>query len=189
MNELQQLEATIEAGLATFRQVGDALKRIRSKGLYRAGHPTWEAYCKARWGFSGRRANQLIAACKVGQRLGTMVPKNTPASQTPVAPGSPATNERQARRLLEQLTATDRPTAAQLRQARESIEQMTPEEKFAAASTAEAKALTQLSRLDQETTVEKIMRLCGRLQVLHATLPCADAASRALDAYLGVIRA
>lgn len=62
--ELLNLEDTIAAGLSTFLEVGRALQAIREKRLYRSTHPTFEAYCREKWDFSGRRARQLIGAAK-----------------------------------------------------------------------------------------------------------------------------
>lgn len=188
--ELQRLEAVIEHGLATFWDVGEALKAIRAKGLYRESHPTWAVYCKKRWGFSDRHADRLIAACKLGKDFRPMGLKSTPSSQ-------PA-NERQARevlklppniqqRLLQQAAQGQKTTAAQLQQARQAIEQLSLSEKFETAAQAEAAALDELKRLEREETTVQIMRLCGRLSVLHATLPCAEAAGVALEAYIAVI--
>ena len=76
--DLTKHEATIEAGLKTFWQVGDALTAIRDGKLYRENFDTFDAYCRGRWKFSERRARQLMATS------GTMVP---------------VSNERQARAL------------------------------------------------------------------------------------------
>lgn len=67
---LDDCEATIERGLKTFVEVGSALAMIRDNRLYRAEHATFEAYCAERWGFTDRRARQLIDAAAIG----TMVP-------------------------------------------------------------------------------------------------------------------
>ena len=39
---LQELETTIERGLQTFIEVGEALREIRDHRLYRGDHPTFE---------------------------------------------------------------------------------------------------------------------------------------------------
>src|SRR5215204_6956553 len=61
---LVELEDTIERGLETFVEVGNALLEIRESKLYRETHKTFAAYVKARWGFTASRARQLIAAAK-----------------------------------------------------------------------------------------------------------------------------
>lgn len=71
--ELGDCEAVIERGLRTFRDVGNALLRIRDARLYRARHSTFEAYCRERWGMSRPRAYQMIEAAGVVGQLSTNV--------------------------------------------------------------------------------------------------------------------
>lgn len=67
---LSELEGVIERGLGTFVEVGQALFVIRDARLYREMHATFEDYCRDRWGFTDRRARQLMQAAEIG----TMVP-------------------------------------------------------------------------------------------------------------------
>lgn len=68
---LESCEAVIQAGLATFIEVGNALTEIREHKLYRAqGFKTFEDYCAERWQFTDRRARQLMEAAEIG----TIVP-------------------------------------------------------------------------------------------------------------------
>lgn len=67
---LTDCERRIEQGMKTFIEVGMSLAAIRANKLYRAEHPTFEAYCSARWNFTGRRGRQLIEAAEIG----TVVP-------------------------------------------------------------------------------------------------------------------
>jgi VRR-NUC domain len=108
-DRLSELETVIERGLETFIEVGQALMEIRDGRLYRAEHGTFEGYCQERWGFTDRRARQLIDAAQIG----TMVPLS---------------NERQARELvplldqpgqLREVVAEvgEQPTAAKVRSA------------------------------------------------------------------------
>lgn len=83
---LESCETVIERGLGTFVEVGNALLAIRDAKLYRAGHDTFEAYCKKRWGFSRSRAHRLIEASEV-------------AAVLPIGNTRP-TNEAQARELV-----------------------------------------------------------------------------------------
>lgn len=55
-------EATIERGLKTFVEVGQALQAIRDGKLYREQYDRFEDYCKERWGWNRDRAYKLIAA-------------------------------------------------------------------------------------------------------------------------------
>ncbi len=72
-------EATIERGLQTFVEVGQALAEIRDRRLYRQSHATFEAYCNERWGRGRRWANQLVCASVAAVHVGKHV------SQTPNA--------------------------------------------------------------------------------------------------------
>lgn len=67
---LAECEDRIERGLQTFVEVGTALAMIRDNKLYREQHTTFALYCEARWGFSDRRARQIIDAAEIG----TIVP-------------------------------------------------------------------------------------------------------------------
>jgi hypothetical protein len=64
--KLSELETVIEKGVS---QVGYALSEIRDAELYKLDHATFNDYVTSRWGFSVRRAQQLIQAAKVTTRL------------------------------------------------------------------------------------------------------------------------
>lgn len=84
--EFERMEKRISAGLAMFAAVGDALREIRDRRLYREHYDNFESYCQDRWEFTRERARQLIAAATVASNL--------------VAAGhEPPANERQARPL------------------------------------------------------------------------------------------
>jgi hypothetical protein len=84
-SQLEKCETTIERGINTFVEVGEALAEIRNAKLYRAFHRTFEAYCDEKWKFSRQRAYQLIDQAKVvravadaaGADLSTAVDKIT----------------------------------------------------------------------------------------------------------------
>jgi hypothetical protein len=84
--DLAELEAEIETGLATFMRTGLALYAIRDRRLYADTHDTFEAYCLDRWGFTDRRARQLIDAAETG----TMVPVKNERQARALAGLSPA---------------------------------------------------------------------------------------------------
>jgi hypothetical protein len=67
--QLERCEAVIERGLHTFLEVGTALCEIRDRRLYRAGHETFEAYCRERWGMGRAHAYRMIDAAKVVENL------------------------------------------------------------------------------------------------------------------------
>jgi hypothetical protein len=78
-NRLTELEAVIERGRETFVQVGRALAEIRDARLYRANYPSFDAYCRDRWGWSGRHVRRQIEATRIVTALGPIGP--TPASE------------------------------------------------------------------------------------------------------------
>lgn len=82
---LSQYESTIERGLQTFYEVGNALAAIRDGGLYRSNYPTFEQYCQDRWGMGRNYVNKLVAASEVVDNLGTIVP-TLPTNESQVRP-------------------------------------------------------------------------------------------------------
>lgn len=66
---LEENEAIIERGLATFIEVGNALAEIRDNRLYRESHGTFEGYCRDRWGWNRNYANKVISAADVGTNV------------------------------------------------------------------------------------------------------------------------
>lgn len=55
-------ESIVEETKGAFIECGESLGKIRDKKLYRSTHATFEDYCKEKWGWSDRRARQLIDA-------------------------------------------------------------------------------------------------------------------------------
>jgi phage N-6-adenine-methyltransferase len=77
---LAECEVTIERGLETFVEVGQALAAIRDGRLYReSGYTRFEDYCRQRWGWSKTHANRQIEAACVAASLTPM--GVTPASE------------------------------------------------------------------------------------------------------------
>lgn len=69
--ELMHHEATIERGLQTFTEVGNALLAIRDGRLYRQDYGTFEEYCRQKWRLKQSRAYQLMDAAGVMANLET----------------------------------------------------------------------------------------------------------------------
>jgi len=57
-----QLEREVEQG---FHKAGKALMNLRDRRLYSSTHPSWEAYCQDRFGFSHQNGDKKIAAARV----------------------------------------------------------------------------------------------------------------------------
>ena len=83
-DQLVTYEQVIATGLQTFVTVGTALLAIREGRLYRQSHPTFEAYCQARWGMVPQHANRLIAASEVVRNLEPI--GSIPASESQIRP-------------------------------------------------------------------------------------------------------
>jgi hypothetical protein len=55
--------------LSVFVKVGNALLEIRDSRLYRQQFPTFEAYCRERWGMARQSVNRMIAAAEVVRNI------------------------------------------------------------------------------------------------------------------------
>ena len=90
LETLVSLERTIDQALAEFVNVGSALKRIRDERLYKASHPKFEEYCKARWKFSVKHAYRLMTAATIMEQLkagkGRVSPESLPTREAQVRP-------------------------------------------------------------------------------------------------------
>lgn len=108
---LSRLEMTIERGIGTFLKVGSALMEIRDKRLYRETHRRFEDYCQERWGFTDRRARQMIEASQIG----TMVPVSNERQARELAPL--LDEPEQLRDAWQEASESGQPTALKVRQA------------------------------------------------------------------------
>jgi hypothetical protein len=70
LSRITVLERVIERGKQTFIEVGQALAEIQERRLYRQqDYPTFEAYCKERWGWTRRIAYTYIEAADVAENV------------------------------------------------------------------------------------------------------------------------
>ena len=67
--ELERLESVIRRGVRAFVDVGNALKEIRDRRLYRDTHKTFEDYCQSRWGMERRHPYHLMNAAAAVEQL------------------------------------------------------------------------------------------------------------------------
>lgn len=141
--KLNDLEAIIEKGLQTFVEVGAALSIIREQKLHRATHDTFEDYCRERWGWERKRAEQLIRASDAVQALDTTVSVR-PDSERVARELVPVPEEKRAE-VWETATKSAeaegrRPTAAHVKQAAKPYRPKPPSkvEQLAAARVAQA---------------------------------------------------
>lgn len=96
---LTELETVIERGLSTFVEVGEALVEIRGSRLYRETDATFEAYCKRRWGFTDRRARQLMDSAQVARAINAGTDTFEEYVERKTGTVVPVANEAQARAL------------------------------------------------------------------------------------------
>lgn len=93
---LSDCERIINRGLIGFREVGNALLKIRDGKLYRQEHDTFEAYCSARWSMSRPRAYQIMesagAVASLPENLSTMVDKERSARELAKVPAEKRAN-------------------------------------------------------------------------------------------------
>lgn len=89
ITDLAICEATIEAGLDTFYEVGNALRKIKDEKLWMGTtYVSFEAYCTERWGFKLSNAYNLMSGSEVVNNLPS---KPTRAAHvTPLKPLTPA---------------------------------------------------------------------------------------------------
>lgn len=97
--ELANLEAQVQRGIKAFWEMGEALRQIRDKRLYRQNYSSFEKYCPARWQISWRSAYQLIEAAVLMENLrhGAGI-ETLPANERQARPltALPAEKQRQA---------------------------------------------------------------------------------------------
>ena len=97
--ELSSLEAKVERSLKAFWEIGQALRQIRDRRLYRQDFSTFEDYCTNRWEMSRRWAYQLIEAATVYEnvRHGAQI---LPANERQVRPLTALPSQEQPRASL-----------------------------------------------------------------------------------------
>jgi hypothetical protein len=128
--ELANLETTIERGLKTFWEVGNALLTIRDKRLYRERHSTFEAYCVERWGFTDEQARRLMRGSEVLTNLqqtppiGGVLPNNE-SQVRPLTKLKDPSQQRQAWQKAVDSAANGKPTAADVTLATKEIKEST----------------------------------------------------------------
>jgi hypothetical protein len=116
---LSLLEEDIKKGLDLVDQgrtlVGDSLKEIRDKKLYRA-YGTFEAYCEQNRGFSRSRAYQFIDEASVVNNLLTagINPEALPENEAQARALAPLTPERQVE-VWSEVKASGKPSAAKIK--------------------------------------------------------------------------
>jgi hypothetical protein len=102
IDDLDRLESIAQRRLGSYLLVGNALGEIRDRHLYRASHPSFEAYVRERWGLNGANGAPLSQATIPADAYATPTP-----DQLPRAPHSENPCETLARACEETLSALD----------------------------------------------------------------------------------
>jgi len=89
---LADCESRIDRGLATFRDVSEALHTILKERLYRQEYGTFEKYCKERWGFSRKRGYELAKAGETSKELSAIGNSQVPGNEAQMREVSKAKN-------------------------------------------------------------------------------------------------
>ncbi len=120
---LAECEETIERGMGSFVEVGNALLRIRHERLYRAEFGTFQEYCEARWQMSDRHARRMIEAAEVVENLSESGPTG-PVSERQTRPlaALPPVQQREAwDKATETAKTPGKPTAREVEAAVEVV--------------------------------------------------------------------
>lgn len=156
-----RLELDVQSGLLKFRRAGLALEEIRDRCLHRDTHPTFDAYCKERWGMSRQHAHRLISAATIVEALRLEL---SPAGDT-VLP----IHERQARELSRapeedradvwetavDSAGGDQPTTAQIRAALSIVEEVEGPQALAEQIGEETEAARRRAAVEKEERTEE----------------------------------
>ena len=86
LQRLTDLEAVVERGQQTFKEVGEALAEIRDSELYKQTHWTFDDYCKDQWGWTKQNASLLIRASVTVDNLSRVLDSTPPTSVNQITP-------------------------------------------------------------------------------------------------------
>lgn len=157
---LAELERTIEAGLTTFVEVGQALMEIRDGRLYRSEHKTFEAYCRDKWKMGRTYAHRIMAAAQTHE---TLPMGNKPVTERQARPLTKLPSRQQSRAWAKaiEIAGGQQPTAQQVEQA---IRATAPKSKKKARGSYEDwRAFREICG--------KVAELCAELEALQVDAP------------------
>ena len=84
--QFSEYEAIVSKGWPEFLKVGQALMAIRAKRLYRAGHDTFDSYCKDKWQYGKSQVYRFIGAAQVMDDLSPIGDMQMPNNESQVRP-------------------------------------------------------------------------------------------------------
>lgn len=117
ITRLAKCEATIEAGLSSFIDVGNALAEVRDEKLHRATHTNFKDYVRERWNIEGSYAFRLIKAAETVAEspVGHSIPNERIARELADVP------PKAHRKVMAEASKDGAPTAATVREAAASL--------------------------------------------------------------------
>jgi ParB family chromosome partitioning protein len=121
IRSLKENELIIEKGLNTFYEVGNALTEIRDNRLYKELYPTFEQYCKERWGISRDYSYRMIRSSSVIANIKNVdncLQNEIPKTEGQARELSKAPPEKQAEvwHQAQEETGKNQPTAKEIKQ-------------------------------------------------------------------------
>ena len=116
-SQLRKLESVIEKRIATFVEVGEALRTIRDSKLYRDDYGTFERYVEDRWQFKKRYAYNLIESAEAVKNVHHGAQKTVPANERQARELAKAPPEKQAEVWEELVADNPKPTAKDVKAA------------------------------------------------------------------------
>lgn len=128
VQHLADLEQTIEKGLKTFMEVGEALLEIRDQRLYRKHYKSFDEYCHLKWKFTARQANRLIGAGEVVENLKrdqlvSLGPIAIPENEAQARPLTELTPSKQIEAARIAATKAHKPTAKEFKEAAQEVKE------------------------------------------------------------------
>jgi hypothetical protein len=86
IENLSRLEAIAQDGLATYKQVENALAEIRDRHLHRDSHASFEAYVRERWGLNAGSGDPMEQATIGADADATPPAAREPGTESPNGP-------------------------------------------------------------------------------------------------------
>lgn len=123
---LVHYEAIIKRGLKTYLEVGEALFRIQTGRLYRAGHATFESYVTTVWSFKRAHAYRLINAYRVQESVQDETGTALNEAQARVLVPLTTDQRHQVLRRAKELAGDKKRSAGHIKQAADEILGRTP---------------------------------------------------------------
>lgn len=125
-DRLAACEEVIQRGQRSFIEVGKALLEIRNDRLYRLTHPTFEDYCRERWGFAKSHVYRFIESVGIMDAVSPRGDIPPPRTEKVVRALSPLKDEPEKIAEAWEIANQDgEPTAAKVKEAVDAVRGVT----------------------------------------------------------------